>query len=906
MAEIVKTVRIETGNGERSVKSLKKEINDLRDALLNVENGSEEWISISKELTKAQEDLNNVLKAGKQAVDADATSIAGMEARYKSLYQTYRLLSSEQRKSAEGMSMQKELSELSKNLNKTKKDAGNFKDNIGHYAEDMMSAFGQLGVSVGALQGPFKLATLGANGFKGALSVLAKHPIMTAIVVLIGLFKKVADAIKGNEELQMRMNKVMAAFKPIGDTVALVLDKIAGLAVKVAEGMAKVVTWFTKLVGISGELTQAEAELAEKENELIKNRREFETLNSADEARVEELREQASMTENMVEKEKLLNQAKEIQEQINKRNLKLAEDELEIIKQKNALTPSSTEDLDKEAKAQQKVNQERANGEKAVRNLNNAIVSAHKSGSKAAEDEKKKVDELLKTIKENSKTELQNLEEKYKKEKALLEKYHKDTTELTRQYEQEKTKILAKEEAERFNFSQSIAAEMLESVVKPSTAAFTSRIETASSDIQQFLLLVKKMNDGEAYTAKGFVDMIGDYKNNGYKEYINDYIKDIKGYFGKDGSLSKEILTLNELFGLGFTSGTTAEQMWDKLDKVYSKLRLRYEEIKKEQDGWNAEIEAGRKELQAMKDTMDNSSLSGENTLDSYFDKLVKQNKIERDLLRERALAAKEAFSVVEGLSEEELNLKGITLNEQIELEKEYYQALQELRDRDLEAQKEKRQAEKELNEELTESIFELGTAHRQSIGSIVDTYKVLLDAYKQDGKISEQEAKKKAKTLQWLEGIQGAVAVAQIVADTASGWMSINKSLAAEYVLNAETAAATGPAAAATKAALDAKSAVSAGLRKAALLVNGITAATAAVGKTVASIKGLQGDADNAGGGASAAPMLIDSTPYSYTRELQTNVEREEQLNTPIYVRVTDIETAQARVRVVNEETTF
>ena len=118
MAEIVKTVRIETGNGERSVKSLKKEISDLRDALLNVENGSEEWINISKELTKAQEDLNNVLKAGKQAVDADATSIAGMEARYKSLYQTYRLLTAEQRKSAEGMSMQKELAELSANASR--------------------------------------------------------------------------------------------------------------------------------------------------------------------------------------------------------------------------------------------------------------------------------------------------------------------------------------------------------------------------------------------------------------------------------------------------------------------------------------------------------------------------------------------------------------------------------------------------------------------------------------------------------------------------------------------------------------------------------------------------------------------------------------------------------------------
>ena len=205
MAEIVKTVRIETGGGERSVKSLKKEIQELRDALLNVDKGGEEWIEISKQLTKAQEDLNSVMKAGKEAIDADATSIAGMEARYKSLYATYRLLSEEQRKTAEGISMQKEFAELSKNLNTTKKEAGNFKDNIGHYADDMMNAFSQLGLSVGALQGPFKLASLGANGFKTALNALVKHPIMLAIAALIGLFSKLRDAVKGNEELQLRM-----------------------------------------------------------------------------------------------------------------------------------------------------------------------------------------------------------------------------------------------------------------------------------------------------------------------------------------------------------------------------------------------------------------------------------------------------------------------------------------------------------------------------------------------------------------------------------------------------------------------------------------------------------------------------------------------------------------------------
>ena len=265
------------------------------------------------------------------------------------------------------------------------------------------------------------------------------------------------------------------------------------------------------------------------------------------------------------------------------------------------------------------------------------------------------------------------------------------------------------------------------------------------------------------------------------------------------------------------------------------------------------------------------------------------------------------AFNVVKDLNEEELNALGYTLNDKIELEKEYYEQKQALRDRDWQAQLAAREQERAIEEERIEALHDLKMESLDSINSIVDTYKVLLEAYKKDGKISKEEADKKKKTLQALEAVQGAVAVASIVADTASAWMSVNKSLAAEYVLNAETAAAPGPAAAETKAALDAKSLIVANIRKASLIVNGVTAAAAAVGKTIANIKSLGGDSDAGGGaGATAAPQLIDSTPYSYTRQLQTDVEREEMLNTPIYVRVTDIESVQARVRVTDQESSF
>lgn len=885
MAEIVKTVRIETGNGERSVKSLKQEINDLRDALLNMDKGGEEWKKTADELTRAQEELNTVMKAGKQAADADASSIAGMEARYKSLYQTFRLLSQEQRNSAKGMSMQKELAELSNNLNSVKKDAGNFKDNIGRYADDMMGAFGQLGISVGALKGPFNVASMGAKGFKKALDTLVKHPVLLALAALVGIIKKVSDAIKGNEELQLRMNKAAAAFKPIGDAMAIVLDKVAGLAVRVAEGIAKVVTWMTNLFGITKKLSGAELELAESENALIKTRREIAELNSEDEARIQELLEEVSITEDKIEKEKLLAEAKELQEKVNKRNIGLAEEELRIIKEKNKLTPSSTADLDKESEAQVKVNQARAAGAAALRRIEKQLQSAGKTSKETADDAKKELDDILKRLEENGKTEIQKLEEKYKKELELLKKYHKDTTQLTKEYEAEKRRIELSYERQAIQGYWNLQDAYLSSLIQPSTEAFNEMISAATERRDTFIEKTRER------LGEDFPPML--------EEAL---------VFDENGNLSDFTKHLSEMFSLGIEEGMDFEKINKRFNTFIKQIDKDVLESENALTAWSRELSNSAYELEKMKKVYQENLIADTyDNLTSLAIALGEANSAEDEYLRNKALKAKKIFDEVANLNEEELNALGYTLNDKINMEREYYEALEELRLHDYQNQQEMRAREDELYSQKMDAVWELKDAYVDSLDSIIDTYKTLIDTYKEDGKISEQEAKKKAKTLQWLEGIQGAVAVAGIVADTAAGWMSINKSLAAEYVLNAETAAATGPAAAATKAALDLKSNIAAGVRKAALIVNGIAAATAAVGKTIASIRGLSAESGDAGAASmAAAPQLIDSTPYSYTRELQTDVEREEMLNQPIYVRVTDIDEAQRRVRVTERETNF
>ena len=465
-------------------------------------------------------------------------------------------------------------------MNTVKKDAGNFKDNTGHYAEDMMSAFGALGGSIGGLSAPLGKATAGFKGFTTVLNVLKSHPIITVLAVLIGLISKVGQAIKGNEELQMRWNKAMAAFKPIGDAVALILDKVAGLAVKVAEGIAKVVTWVTNLLGVTKKLSDAELALADAENNLIKTRREINELNSNDEARIHELLEEASLTDDKIEKEKLLTQAKELQEQVNKRNIELAEEELRIIKEKNAITPSSTEDLDKESAAQVKVNQERANGERALRRINNQLKANQKAAESAGQSERNELDKILERLKKNTQTELEELKEKYEEELKLLKKYHKDTTALEEEYQKNVQKIKTRQNINFYKESYEYFANMAATYVQPSAAAFYYTFDSLNFKVIHLINSLGKEFENVNR------EISWDQLSNTIQNNANNIEK-----FIKNGELTQLAEELNGILGLGITEDDNLQNIADRIALVFKGLKQDIANTAKEMKAWESEVD---------------------------------------------------------------------------------------------------------------------------------------------------------------------------------------------------------------------------------------------------------------------------------------------------------------------------
>lgn len=885
------------GKTINSTKELRAEINALKDSLVQAEKGSDEWKSTADKLIAAQERLSDVTSAGKASVDAAEDSIVGLEKQYKALYNTYKLLSEEQRNSDFGKNMAQSLEGLSNKLNTTKKDVGNFKDNIGRYANDAMAAFSEMGISVGSLQGPLKLASGGIKGltgtFKAFTATLLANPITWIIVAfkaLVEIVGKVKDAIQGNEETQMRLNVAMSAFQPIIDAVNNAFDRLAKRVVDVVEWIAKAYNQlrlakaaFTDFIGLTDgaqEQVQAEIalynEIAETQNRITQEKRNQAILNEEEQAMVEELKNQAAATSDVAERTKLLTRAKELQEGITKRSIQLAEEELEVMRKQASLTANSAEDNQKLADKEKEVNQIRRDGATKVKELTSQIQGLTKTTNTYADAIKKEKEEAKKYYEEsieNEKTLTQKTREEQEKRIALMKKYGYDTEAYEKQLAEQQNRDYA---SNAFSLSN-----LYDKTVNKGTGL------EFQTDISNKETTLKLLTDFKEY----------------YLEQAKLVAKDIKGATEQ---------TLYEIFS-ELINKDLASFGLEPINKLLSENQL------------IIYIEVLKKQLEDLREQAKDLDL--ENTF-KVFDKDIATGEYNNaslinDVRQDPTLTEEEKLKKIEELNkawlqkkiellDTELMLEGISAEKRIELEMQIFDLKEELRQQDLEKEKAAQEAIEELNtlrlernQQLWDNSLATFANVADAIGSISSTVAALTKAEMEEGKLSEKEYKKKQKNLLTLEKIQLAVAIAAIAADTASGIMGVWRGYALEKIANAETAAAAGPAAAGVLAALNTKSLISAILQTTGLAIGGSAQIAAAAGGYVSNVKAI----NDMGGGSSevtaVAPAQIDSSAYSYTRQLQTE-EEEENLNKPIYVTVTDIEEGLNRVQVRDEEASW
>lgn len=209
--EIKKVIQIDTGNSITSLKEYKQHIDELRGSLLELDKDSEEYAAIAEEIRKEQDNLNSVMKVGKDYADAEAGS-------YNQLVQTMGELKKQWRATAdeaERAALGSKILEINNQLKDLDASTGNFQRNVGDYGNAFEEAFKSgldkvqgLGGSVGSLASDIKkliplikatskAATTGVEGVKASISSTGIGGI---IIILSTLLTKLIEFVKKSRE----------------------------------------------------------------------------------------------------------------------------------------------------------------------------------------------------------------------------------------------------------------------------------------------------------------------------------------------------------------------------------------------------------------------------------------------------------------------------------------------------------------------------------------------------------------------------------------------------------------------------------------------------------------------------------------------------------------------------------
>ena len=222
--------------------------------------------------------------------------------------------------------------------------------------------------------------------------------LQNRVTGLIKFFPRLGEAI----DLALS-GEFKKAGKVATDAVAQITTGVEDFTDKTADGFAragKAVTDFGKEVANE---TKRQMELSDLAAEADRIERQLIIDKGKVEAQVAEARRKARDEENLsaAERQKLLTEAKEAQDELYNREIKAAEIRRQIKAEENTFSKSTKEDLNEEAELTAKVDQLRRQKADAGRNLmrdelriNNELLKATKERNKADEQRLQKLDQL--------------------------------------------------------------------------------------------------------------------------------------------------------------------------------------------------------------------------------------------------------------------------------------------------------------------------------------------------------------------------------------------------------------------------------------------------------------------------------------------------------------------------------
>ena len=235
---IQRIIEIHAERSTDTVKDLKTEISDLKDALLNVDKASEDYDKGLKLLREDQQRLNEVNALTKKTVDALPGSYYALNAELVQTRKNYKELTAEERDNAEkGGAMLKRIQELDAQLKALDADMGQYQRNVGNYK----SAIEGFGDSLSHLPGGMGAVAGGLKNMGSAMKLVSSNPLIAIIGILAPMLKGIADAIKENEGAMNAIRASMKLLEPIGNAISSIFETIG-------EKISDVVKWLGNLL----------------------------------------------------------------------------------------------------------------------------------------------------------------------------------------------------------------------------------------------------------------------------------------------------------------------------------------------------------------------------------------------------------------------------------------------------------------------------------------------------------------------------------------------------------------------------------------------------------------------------------------------------------------------------------
>ena len=398
--EIKKVISVDLGNTSTSLKDYKKHIDQLRGSLLQLDETSEEYAKISKEIKTEQDKLNEVMKVGKINTDA-------AEGSYNQLAQTMAELKKQWKATAdeaERANLGKQILDINNQLKDLDASTGNYQRNVGDYTNAFEQAFDKCLDGITKLDGP--IGELGGT-VKNLIPVI-KSINATAVAGLSGVKKAIAST--GIGLLVIAVGELIAHWEDLTKIIGISSEDMQEFKTKAIDTFKNIVSG---AVGVGNAILNFILTPIKTTIEAFKGWGSI--IGDIFSGNWSQIKEDAVNTFNAIKD--IGKKAISFRENY-EQGREMADNMITVISER-------LKSPDNEEKAVE-------SGKTIGKNINSGLEEELENTEQIIDS---KTQSILDRLHKRNTDEIELLREKYEEEKALLEQYGLDTTQLTEEFE---------------------------------------------------------------------------------------------------------------------------------------------------------------------------------------------------------------------------------------------------------------------------------------------------------------------------------------------------------------------------------------------------------------------------------------------------------------------------------------